>query len=84
MDDSRINLDSAIRTEIVDKLLTEDHMYTVSVVSKTNTEEEKEELKQRAFDLEQELEDIREIQEDLINFVLKDKDCPCFTKRIFG
>lgn len=80
--DERYTLNDVVRTELVDELYKKDHDFTVSIVSKHNTEEEKEQLKDAAYTLEQDIEDIRIIQEDLLNWILKDQNCKCVLKRI--
>jgi hypothetical protein len=76
----RVDLYDVIRTPIVDLLYEENHKFSTSVMSKSMTDDEKEEMKDRAASLESDIEEIRIIQEELINHLVK--RCPCLLEKL--
>ena len=80
--EKQFDLSDIIRTPLVDEIYRKDHLETIRLVSKSMTDEEREEMKDNAFNIEQELEDVRIIQEDFINWALKDGKCDCLINRI--
>ena len=77
----RFMLNDAIRTELVDELLREDHLATTALNCKNMSDEDREQLKDNSFNLERDLEDYRLAQEDLINWVIKNPEYEFLLKR---
>jgi hypothetical protein len=79
MEDNEYTEFDYIHTPYVDRLLQEHHLEERRLVGIDATEEEKEELKDLQDSLNEDLANIREIQEDLVKY-LRGQGCNCIDK----